>query len=53
VAAAGICGSDVHAYEWTPGYEFMAAAMPVTMGRSASMILPGAVGGGEPLCALR
>ncbi|RVU16437.1 zinc-dependent alcohol dehydrogenase [Methylobacterium oryzihabitans] len=32
VAAAGICGSDIHAYEWTPGYEFMAAAMPVTMG---------------------
>lgn len=32
VAAAGICGSDIHAYEWTPGYEFMAAAMPLTIG---------------------
>ncbi|MFE1597632.1 zinc-dependent alcohol dehydrogenase [Methylobacterium sp. ID0610] len=32
VAAAGICGSDLHAYEWTPGYEFMAEAMPVTLG---------------------
>lgn len=32
VVAAGICGSDIHAYEWTPGYEFMTAAMPVTIG---------------------
>ena len=32
VAAAGICGSDIHAYEWTPGYEFMTAAMPLTIG---------------------
>ncbi|MGK9232283.1 alcohol dehydrogenase catalytic domain-containing protein [Inquilinus limosus] len=32
VAAAGICGSDLHAYEWTPGYEFMTAALPVTLG---------------------
>ncbi|WP_407520523.1 zinc-dependent alcohol dehydrogenase [Methylobacterium oryzisoli] len=32
VAAAGICGSDVHAYEWTPGYAFMAQALPVTLG---------------------
>lgn len=23
VAAAGICGSDIHAYEWTAGYEFI------------------------------
>ncbi|MFC7611773.1 alcohol dehydrogenase catalytic domain-containing protein [Teichococcus aestuarii] len=32
VAAAGICGSDIHAYEWTPGYEFMAPHMPFTLG---------------------
>ncbi len=32
VAAACICGSDLHIYEWTPGYGFMAAAMPVTLG---------------------
>ena len=23
VDTVGICGSDVHIYEWTPGYEFM------------------------------
>ena len=23
VEAAGICGSDVHAYEWTDGFGFM------------------------------
>jgi L-iditol 2-dehydrogenase len=32
VAAAGICGSDIHAYEWTPGYAFMTRHMPVTLG---------------------
>nr|WP_244937383.1 alcohol dehydrogenase catalytic domain-containing protein [Methylobacterium crusticola] len=32
VAAAGICGSDLHAYAWTPGYGFMARALPVTLG---------------------
>ena len=36
VAAAGICGSDIHAYEWTSGYEFMTAAMPVTIGHEFS-----------------
>lgn len=36
VAAAGICGSDIHAYEWTAGYEFMQAAMPVTLGHEFS-----------------
>lgn len=24
IVAAGICGSDLHAYDGTPGYEFMA-----------------------------
>jgi threonine 3-dehydrogenase len=32
VTAAGICGSDLHIYEWTPGYEFVKPAMPVTLG---------------------
>jgi len=32
VTAAGICGSDLHIYEWTPGYEFVQPAMPVTLG---------------------
>ena len=32
VEAAGICGSDVHAYEWTGGYEFMVPRLPLTMG---------------------
>ncbi|MBY0329198.1 MAG: alcohol dehydrogenase catalytic domain-containing protein [Acetobacteraceae bacterium] len=36
VEAAGICGSDVHAYEWTGGYEFMTDRMPVTMGHEFS-----------------
>ena len=32
VDAVGICGSDVHAYEWTAGYEFMVPHLPLTMG---------------------
>ncbi|MCD8517039.1 MAG: alcohol dehydrogenase catalytic domain-containing protein [Burkholderiaceae bacterium] len=32
VAAAGICGSDLHVYQWTPGYEFMQSKLPVTLG---------------------
>lgn len=36
VAAAGICGSDLHAYEWTPGYEFMEALLPLTLGHEFS-----------------
>ncbi|MEH3064417.1 MAG: alcohol dehydrogenase catalytic domain-containing protein [Methylobacterium radiotolerans] len=36
VAAAGICGSDIHAFEWTPGYGFMTAFMPVTLGHEFS-----------------
>lgn len=32
VAAAGICGSDVHVYEWTGGYDFMRSRLPVTLG---------------------
>lgn len=32
VEAAGICGSDLHVYEWTSGYEWMVDLMPVTLG---------------------
>ena len=32
VEAAGICGSDVHIYEWTPGYEFLTPYFPLTLG---------------------
>lgn len=32
VAAAGICGSDLHAVAWTPEYAFMTGLLPVTMG---------------------
>lgn len=32
VDAVGICGSDVHVYEWTSGYDWMRQALPVTLG---------------------
>src|SRR4051812_34691595 len=32
VGATGVCGTDVHIYEWTAGYENIKAAMPVTLG---------------------
>lgn len=32
VEAVGICGSDVHVYEWTSGYEWMEPLMPLTVG---------------------
>ncbi len=32
VEAVGICGSDVHIYEWTDGYDFMLPHLPVTLG---------------------
>lgn len=32
VKAVGICGSDVHIYEWTPGYEHLTKYMPVVLG---------------------
>ena len=32
VAAAGVCGSDLHIYDWTGGYDFVTPAMPVTIG---------------------
>ena len=32
VGATGVCGTDVHIYEWTGGYDIMKNAMPVTIG---------------------
>lgn len=32
VEAVGICGSDIHMYEWTQGYEWLTSALPVVMG---------------------
>ncbi len=44
VEAVGICGSDVHAYEWTDGYGFMVPHLPVTMGHefAGSVVAAGA-----------
>ena len=49
VAAAGICGSDVHAYEWTGGYEFMVPHLPLTLGHEfAGTVIRGGTGSGLP-----
>jgi threonine 3-dehydrogenase len=32
VAAAGLCGTDMHVAEWHPSYRFMAPSLPVTIG---------------------
>ncbi len=32
VDAVGICGSDIHVYEWTSGYDWMRPLMPLTLG---------------------
>ena len=32
VHATGVCGTDLHIAAWTPGYESMQSAMPVTLG---------------------
>ena len=48
VDAAGICGSDIHMYEWTNGYEWLIPALPVTMGHEfagrISQVGPGVSG---------
>jgi threonine dehydrogenase-like Zn-dependent dehydrogenase len=36
VKACGICGSDVHIYDWTPGYEVMTPYMPLILGHEFS-----------------
>jgi len=36
VAAAGICGSDLHIDQWTQSYEFLSPFLPVTLGHEFS-----------------
>lgn len=36
VAAVGICGSDVHVYDWSSGYDWMTPLMPLTLGHEFS-----------------
>lgn len=45
VEHVGICGSDVHAYEWTEGYGFMVPHLPVVMGHEFAGVVA-AVGPG-------
>jgi len=46
VKACGICGSDVHIYEWTHGYEVMTPFLPVILGHEfAGEVI--AVGSGD------
>lgn len=39
VDAVGICGSDVHIYEWTPDYEFLMKHFPVVLGHEFSGVI--------------
>lgn len=39
VQSAGICGTDLHIAKWTPGYESMENAMPVTLGHEFAGIV--------------
>ncbi|KKM10063.1 hypothetical protein SY88_15570 [Clostridiales bacterium PH28_bin88] len=36
VAATGICGSDIHIYEWTSGYEWLIPYFPLVLGHEFS-----------------
>jgi len=36
VKAAGICGSDIHIYKWTRGYEFLSDYLPRVLGHEFS-----------------
>lgn len=50
VEAAGICGSDVHVFEWTSGYEWMRAALPLTLGHEfAGRVVEVGEGVSEPV----
>ena len=42
VEAVGICGSDVHAYEWSDGYQFMVPHLPLTMGHELAGVVEAA-----------
>lgn len=50
VGATGVCGTDVHIYEWTGGYEIMTKAMPVTIGHEFAGTVA-AVGPGVEIAA--
>ena len=39
VAAAGICGSDVHIYQWASGYEWMEDVMPLIPGHEVAGVV--------------
>lgn len=39
VKAAGICGSDLHAIDWSSGYEFMTELLPLTLGHEFSGVV--------------
>jgi L-iditol 2-dehydrogenase len=47
--AAGICGSDLHIYDWSPGYEWLQKKLPITLGHEFSGIV---VEVGERIAAL-
>jgi len=50
VEHVGICGSDVHAYEWTEGYGFMTSRLPVTMGHEfAGRVIAAGPGAATPV----
>jgi L-iditol 2-dehydrogenase len=37
--AAGICGSDLHVYDWSPGYEWIQEKLPITLGHEFAGIV--------------
>ncbi len=39
VAATGICGSDIHIYDWTSGYEWLEPYFPAVLGHEFSGIV--------------
>jgi L-iditol 2-dehydrogenase len=39
VERVGICGSDLHIYEWTPGYESLEKYFPVVLGHEFSGVV--------------
>ena len=50
VAAAGICGSDLHVDDWDHTYQFIAASLPVTLGHElAGRVIAAHDGEGRPL----
>ncbi len=48
IEAAGICGSDVHALEWSEGYGFMVPHLPLTMGHECAGRIVAAGPGAQP-----